>query len=436
MAVFMQPIYTQTVGAGGAASITFNNIPQGFTDLKIVVSARSGFATGDAMWLQLGVNNALDSTQSYSNIRNYANAGNVANSDRWMNATYTLYFAALPGASSTANTFINGEIYIPNYTSGHFKQIIYDGSCENNSATVSWQEEFYAALYRNKAAITNFRLGTFNGGGFVENTTVTVYGISNVYDTRVPTAPTLGTITDQAGFFSVGFTPAANDGADSYYAYSPASPESPVYGIGSPIVIPVEAQYSYNASIWVAAVNSLGVTQSTTTSAGNVTSNNYASIATIAVSSSTSTITFTNIPQNYSHLQLRCFGRSATSTYSQLDMNLNSDVTNAYTYHTVYGDGANAGSGNSSPRSNIPQIGDLIGTANTPGVSVVDILDYSKTNKNKTVRWLYGHDLNGSGLVGMGSSAYMNLAPVSSITLSGRSQNIGQYSHFALYGIA
>jgi hypothetical protein len=37
MTIAMQPIYTQTVGAGGAASVIFNNIPQTFTDPFAVV---------------------------------------------------------------------------------------------------------------------------------------------------------------------------------------------------------------------------------------------------------------------------------------------------------------------------------------------------------------------------------------------------------------
>ena len=41
MSVFLQPIYTQTVGSGGASSIAFNNIPQTFTDLLIKMSVRA-----------------------------------------------------------------------------------------------------------------------------------------------------------------------------------------------------------------------------------------------------------------------------------------------------------------------------------------------------------------------------------------------------------
>ena len=36
-------ISKQTVGADGASSITFSNIPQTFTDLKIIISSRSTY---------------------------------------------------------------------------------------------------------------------------------------------------------------------------------------------------------------------------------------------------------------------------------------------------------------------------------------------------------------------------------------------------------
>jgi len=46
MPLTYQKIATVTVGAGGASNITFSSIPQTYTDIKVVVSARtdrSGF---------------------------------------------------------------------------------------------------------------------------------------------------------------------------------------------------------------------------------------------------------------------------------------------------------------------------------------------------------------------------------------------------------
>ena len=46
MTIAMQPIYTQTVGAGGTTVISFNNIPQTFTDIQMVISARTNGTGG------------------------------------------------------------------------------------------------------------------------------------------------------------------------------------------------------------------------------------------------------------------------------------------------------------------------------------------------------------------------------------------------------
>ena len=58
-----------------------------------------------------------------------------------------------------------------------------------------------------------------------------------------------------------------------------------------------------------------------------------------------STVTFSNIPQGYKHLQVRIFSRSTTSTYQQSGgyVRFNSDTGNNYTRHGLYGDGATAG---------------------------------------------------------------------------------------------
>ena len=66
MTVFLQPIYTQTVGSGGASSITFNNIPQGFADLKLEISARTAGAVTNTDWV-MSFNN--DGASVYSSTQ-------------------------------------------------------------------------------------------------------------------------------------------------------------------------------------------------------------------------------------------------------------------------------------------------------------------------------------------------------------------------------
>jgi hypothetical protein len=167
MTIAMQPIYTQTVGSGGASSITFNSIPQTFTDLKIVMSARS---TGTNATLLVRFNGDTTNT-NYSMTQLYG-SGTVAASARYS----APYFINSENSNYTANTFSNGEIYIANYTVSNFKQIVTDSVTENNAtAADQW---LLAGLWRNTNAITSITLSQAIDTGFTQYSTFTLYGIT------------------------------------------------------------------------------------------------------------------------------------------------------------------------------------------------------------------------------------------------------------------
>jgi hypothetical protein len=176
MSVFLQPIYTQTVGAGGASSITFNNIPQTFTDLKIVMSGRSSSSTADAFFMRIGTSGSIDNAAHYSSTRLFGN-GSSDTSDRYSGKTETFYYASMPIAGSTANTFNNAEIYIPNYTSSNYKQILLDNVAENNSASTYIEQDLMAGLWQNSGSVTNILFASFDGGNFVQYSTFSLYGV-------------------------------------------------------------------------------------------------------------------------------------------------------------------------------------------------------------------------------------------------------------------
>jgi len=73
--------------------------------------------------------------------------------------------------------------------------------------------------------------------------------------------------------------------------------------------------------------------------------------------------------------------------------------------------------------------------ANIYAVSVIDILDYANTSKNKTIRALDGMDANGSGQVILNSGLWINTAAITSVTLQASASSFTTASHFALYGI-
>ncbi len=167
----------------------------------------------------------------------------------------------------------------------------------------------------------------------------------------------------------------------------------------------------------------------------------YDSLATVTVgSTAVSTITFTGIPSTYKHLQIRAISRysgSGTNEGGAL-VTLNSDTSTNYNYHLLYGTGSATGAqGNANTNYMWGPDAPFGGvTASVFGAGVIDILDYTDTNKFTTIRALTGYDANGSGLMALASGAWRNTAAVTSITFTApSSQSFVQYSSFALYGI-
>lgn len=117
--------------------------------------------------------------------------------------------------------------------------------------------------------------------------------------------------------------------------------------------------------------------------------------------------------------------------------NFNSDTGANYTWHEVQGQGtaaaAYSGTGNSYAR----WYGRNVGTSSTsPTAAIIDILDYTNTNKYKVVRVLAGMDANGSGEVNLTSNLWSNTAAISSITVKTHDAvNFASGTSIALYGV-
>jgi hypothetical protein len=171
--------------------------------------------------------------------------------------------------------------------------------------------------------------------------------------------------------------------------------------------------------------------------------NSYESIATTTVGSGGSaSITFSSIPSTYKHLQVRGIARvsASNSNANNVTATFNSDTTGLnYRTHVLDGDGASATAGDVQISDFYAAFGFGVGNTATASIfagSVIDILDYANTSKNTTVRHLTGVDKNGSGIMRLGSSVWLNTAAITSITIAPRSAgNFVQHSSFALYGI-
>jgi hypothetical protein len=166
MATYIQ-IATYTAPSS-VATIDFSSIPSTYTDLKLVLSARSSAsAINDYAYIQFN-NAGYNST-----VRYIQGAGSGTPSS---NNEATGYIGIVDGNTATSSTFSSSEIYIPNYTVSQNKSFSVDSTMENN-ATTSFMH-LMAGLWSSTAAINQITIKLDASNNFLANSTATLYGIS------------------------------------------------------------------------------------------------------------------------------------------------------------------------------------------------------------------------------------------------------------------
>ena len=165
----------------------------------------------------------------------------------------------------------------------------------------------------------------------------------------------------------------------------------------------------------------------------------FDSIATVTISTTgIQEVVFSSIPQTYRHLQLRVMSKADVSnTPENYYLQMSGDTGYNYTQHEIVGNGSTATAAGTGSGGN-PGIGTIPVPSNNEasifGVTIMDILDYTNTNKYTTARYLNGWDGNGSGQIALKSGVWLNTAAVTSLRWW-RPTNIKPNSTFALYGI-
>jgi hypothetical protein len=168
MATYIQIGSTVTVGAGGAATITFSSIPATYTDLVLVTSLRSDKPSYGFSNFSLSING---STSTFTTRYVEGNGASATSG-----STSTGASGNINGPSSTASTFSNTQFYFPNYTSSANKSYSLDHVTEAN-ATTAWMN-LTAGLWSTTSAITSLTLTEGNSSVFAQYTTASLYGIS------------------------------------------------------------------------------------------------------------------------------------------------------------------------------------------------------------------------------------------------------------------
>jgi hypothetical protein len=162
MATTFTKIASVTVGSGGAANITFSSIPSTYTDLCVKLSPRGTADTGVLMFI-----NSSTSSFSYRLLE-----GDGASAASYNNTTGRIGAVLV----TTADTFSNIEVYLPNYAGSTNKSYSVDAVSEAN-ASIAYPD-LTAGLWSNTSAISSVGFNP-STGTFVQYSTATLYGIKN-----------------------------------------------------------------------------------------------------------------------------------------------------------------------------------------------------------------------------------------------------------------
>jgi hypothetical protein len=181
---------------------------------------------------------------------------------------------------------------------------------------------------------------------------------------------------------------------------------------------------------------------------------NYYALGSVAGDGSATVLQFTNIPNDYSHLQLRVVAQNSdTSTggNNTTTIRANGDTGSNYAYHSV----SNIGAANTSSliaKGAVSQSSfnwwytgaawqNASGSGANANVSIflIDIFDYASNAKNKPFRNRFSFQFNSqastNGGVLLGAGVWLNTAPITSLSFTAATGAFTSKSLISLYGV-
>lgn len=166
----------------------------------------------------------------------------------------------------------------------------------------------------------------------------------------------------------------------------------------------------------------------------------YDLLETTVLTTSASSVSFTGLDAytDYKHLQLRATDRASGALVSRnIALTFNSDSTASYADHELFGDGSTVSSTASTSQSRI--IFGTLAASNSSNVfssMVMDLLDFSSSNKNTTVRALRATTFTAaSPRITLLSGLFFKPAALTSVNFEVLGDDFVTGSRFSLYGL-
>lgn len=161
----MRPIYRRVL-ASDTTSITFNNIPQTFTDLKLLVRGRTTGGNVGTVFANINTGTSNTGVTMYGETTGQGAFGITSGQ-----------IGYITGVGVDLNGVGSCETYIPNYRSNGLKVMVSNSVTEANStAYQSGVQAQVLSTILSLSAITSINIST-DSTGFQAGTSFTLYGI-------------------------------------------------------------------------------------------------------------------------------------------------------------------------------------------------------------------------------------------------------------------
>lgn len=267
-----------------------------------------------------------------------------------------------------------------------------------------------------------------------------------------PLAPTIGTATDggTGSTVSVTFTPAATGPTATSFTATSTPGSFTATGASSPLTVSgLTAGTAYTFTVYATNAAGNSPQSAASNSVTPAVPSSFYSIATITPSNGTTSITFSSIPQTYKSLQVRILYKDTSTnegaqSFTAKNCNIYVNESSGYTCssHTLGGNGTTVSATGQSSVSVCSMIGMYVGTVtggtNTYGVAILDIIDYTSTTKNKTLRYIAGSNINTTSTnygIYLGSALAQTTDAITSLKFGAPGSAMATGTTFALYGV-